>query len=74
MKTEELLRYEAEYRAMQEALGTKLMRFDFPRLPKRIKFVGAIHPDRSQTLPLRELVDTSEPRFRQLNDSPHPKQ
>lgn len=30
MKTEEFLRYEAEYRAMQEALGTCMLAFDFP--------------------------------------------
>jgi hypothetical protein len=31
MKTEDLLRYQAEYRAMQEALGTFLLVFDFSR-------------------------------------------
>ncbi len=31
MKTEELLRYEAEYRAMQEAFGTFLLLFDFSK-------------------------------------------
>jgi hypothetical protein len=31
MKTEELLRYEAEYQAMQEALGTHLLVFEFPQ-------------------------------------------
>ena len=31
MKTEELLRYEAEYRAMQEVFGTFLLVFDFSK-------------------------------------------
>jgi hypothetical protein len=30
VKTEELLRYEAMYRAMQEALGTPWLEFGFP--------------------------------------------
>lgn len=30
MKTEELLRYEAEFQAMREALGNVLLVFDFP--------------------------------------------
>jgi hypothetical protein len=29
MKTEELLRYEAEFKAMREALGTSLLMFEF---------------------------------------------
>jgi hypothetical protein len=31
MRTEELLRYEAEYKAMREALGTDLLVFVFPK-------------------------------------------
>lgn len=31
MKTEEILRYEAEYQAMQEAFGTHLLIFDFAK-------------------------------------------
>lgn len=31
MKTEELLRYEAEYRAMQEAFDSFLLVFDYPK-------------------------------------------
>jgi hypothetical protein len=31
MRTEELLRYEAEYEAMSKALGTSLLMFDFPK-------------------------------------------
>jgi hypothetical protein len=31
MRTEELLRYEAEYEAMQEALRTLLLVFEFPQ-------------------------------------------
>ena len=34
MKTEELLRYEAEYRVMGEAFGTFLLVFDFPKLER----------------------------------------
>jgi hypothetical protein len=30
MRTEELLRYDTEYRAMQKALGTSLLVFAFP--------------------------------------------
>lgn len=30
MKPEELTRYERMYRAMQELMGTKLLRFSFP--------------------------------------------
>jgi hypothetical protein len=37
MKTEELLRYEAEYRAMGEAFGTFLLVFDFPKFESRVK-------------------------------------
>ena len=31
MKTEDILRYKAEFKAMQEAFGTALLVFDFPR-------------------------------------------
>ncbi len=31
MKTEEILRYESEFKAMQDALGTSFLVFDFPR-------------------------------------------
>lgn len=37
MKTEELLRYEAEYRAMQEAFRTILLVFDFPKPEGNVK-------------------------------------
>ncbi len=40
MKTEELLRYEAEYRAMQEAFGTFLLVFDFPKPDEKEKKEG----------------------------------
>ncbi len=30
MKTEELIRYEVEYKAMKQALGTSLLVFEFP--------------------------------------------
>ena len=43
MKTEELLRYEAEYRVMGEAFGTLLLEFNFPKSPDRSKNVGVIH-------------------------------
>jgi len=33
MKTEEILRYEAEFKAMQEAFGTCLLIYEFPRQP-----------------------------------------
>ena len=31
MKTEELIRYEVEYKAMRQALGTYLLVFEFPK-------------------------------------------
>jgi hypothetical protein len=31
MKTEELLHYEAQYKSMQEAFGTHLLVFEFPK-------------------------------------------
>lgn len=31
MRTEEILRYEAEFKAMQEELGNFLLVFDFPK-------------------------------------------
>ena len=37
MKTEELLRYEAEYQAMQEAFGTHLLVFDFMKHEGKVK-------------------------------------
>jgi hypothetical protein len=30
MKTEDILRYEAEFKAMQEAFGTSMLVFEFP--------------------------------------------
>ena len=32
MKTEEILRYESEFKAMQEVLGTFLLVFEFPKV------------------------------------------
>jgi hypothetical protein len=49
MKTEEILRYEAEFKAMQEALGTALLVFDFPR---------------QRSNPRDQVVDSSRPRNR----------
>ena len=40
MKTEEILRYEAEYQAMQEAFGTRLLIFDFAKHRSVIKKKG----------------------------------
>jgi hypothetical protein len=75
MKTEELLRYEAEYRAMQEAFGTFLLVFDFPKTPCRLKPVGAMAELRSAwNCPYSNkhmFPDTNEP---QLKTSPQPKQ
>ena len=45
MKTEELLRYEAEYRAMQEAFGTFLLVFEFPNREARWGNKLPPHPD-----------------------------
>jgi hypothetical protein len=69
MKTEDLLRYQAEYRAMQEVLGTFLLVFDFSKVPQRINGVGAIHE-----LPLPQSAEPSDSCQPQLNASPHPKQ
>jgi hypothetical protein len=40
MKTEEILRYEAEYQAMQEAFGTHLLTFDFAKTRKALERKG----------------------------------
>lgn len=40
MKTEEILRYEAEYQAMQEAFGTHLLIFDFAKPRSAFKKKG----------------------------------
>ena len=40
MKTEEILRYEAEYQAMQEAFGTQLLTFDFVKPRKALERIG----------------------------------
>lgn len=69
MKTEDLLRYQAEYRAIEEALGTFLLVFDFSKVPKRLNGVGAIHE-----LPLPQSAELSDSRQPQPNASPHPKQ
>jgi hypothetical protein len=41
MRTEELLRYEAEYQAMQEALKTPWLVFEFPQASILCKDDGA---------------------------------
>ena len=45
MKTEEILRYEAEFKAMQDAFRTPLLVFDFPKgqscpVDQSMKLVG----------------------------------
>jgi len=37
MKTEEILRYESEFKAMQKVLGTSLLVFEFPKTNALIK-------------------------------------
>lgn len=37
MKTEEILRYESEFKAMQKVLGTSLLVFEFPKTRALIK-------------------------------------
>lgn len=50
MKTEEILRYEAEYQAMQEAFRTHLLIFDF------VKHEGKLNIREEKTLQ-RQVID-----------------
>ena len=36
MKTEEILRYEAEFKAMEKTFGTFLLVYEFPRQPPNL--------------------------------------